>query len=205
MAFQGEYFIRRYGIQAVETAPPIRHMLTMGVPVGGGTGATRVASYDPWVSLYWLATGKTIGGTPMYSEKNRLTREEALRLWTAGSAWFSAEEETKGVIRQGQLADLADLSEDYFTVPEERIKGIEAVLTVLDGKVVYGAGELAPLAPPPLPISPGWSPTGRYGGYHHGPAASTTSPHGCSMHAHGQSRRAKRPRLRGLACDCFAF
>jgi hypothetical protein len=205
MAFQGEYFIRRYGIQAVETAPPIRQMLTMGVPVGGGTDATRVASYNPWVSLYWLATGKTVGGTPMYPEKNRLTREEALRLWTTGSAWFSAEEETKGVIRQGQLADLAVLSEDYFTVPEERIKGIESVLTVLGGKVVYGAGEFSPLAPPPLPISPDWSPSGRYGGYHHGPAPSTTSPHGCSMHAHGQSRRAKRQRLRGLACDCFAF
>jgi predicted amidohydrolase YtcJ len=205
MAFQGEYFIRRYGIQAVETAPPIRRMLKMGVPVGGGTDATRVASYNPWISLYWLATGKTVDGTPMYQESNRLTREEALRLWTKGSAWFSAEDGQKGEIREGQLADLVVLTEDYLTVTEEKIKGIESVLTVLGGKIVYGAKEFAPLAPPPLPFSPDWSPAGRYGGYYHGPAFSTTSHHGCLMHAHTQSNGAKSLRLRGLACDCFTF
>jgi hypothetical protein len=205
MAYQGEYFIRRYGIQAVEGTPPIRRMLAAGLPVGGGTDATRVASYNPWVSLYWLVSGRTVGGTPMYPEANRLSREEALRLWTAGSAWFSGEEEKKGAIREGQFADLAVLSEDFFTVPEERIKGIESVLTVLGGKVVYGAEEFGSLAPPPLPVSPDWSPAGRYGGYHRGPAASAAIPEGCACHSHRPVRSPKESRFWGLGCDCFAF
>jgi len=205
MAYQGEYFIRRYGIQAVEATPPIRRMLAAGLPVGGGTDATRVASYNPWVSLYWLVSGKTVGGTPMYPEANRLSREEALRLWTAGSAWFSGEEGEKGVLREEQFADLAVLSEDYFTVPEARIKGIESVLTVLGGKVVYGAEEFGSLAPPPLPVSPDWSPAGRFGGYYRGPAASAATHKGCACHRHGKVWSPKESRSRGIGCDCFAF
>ena len=97
-------------------------MLEMGVPVGAGTDATRVASYNPWVSLYWLVTGKTVGGLALYPETNRLERMEALRLYTVGSSWFSSDEGKKGSIVLGQLADLAVLSADYFAVPEEEIK-----------------------------------------------------------------------------------
>jgi hypothetical protein len=205
MAYQGEYFIWRYGIRAVEATPPIRRMLATGLPVGGGTDATRVASYNPWVSLYWLVSGKTVGGTAMYPENNRLTREEALRLWTAGSAWFSGEEKVKGRIAEGQFADMAVLSADYFKIPEEEIKGIESVLTVLGGRVVHGAGEFAPLAPPPLPVSPDWSPAGRYGGYYRGQATFAATQKGCACHSHGQVWSPKGSRFRGLGCDCFAF
>ena len=149
MAFQGEYFVERYGAKAAENAPPIRRMLEMGVPVGAGTDATRVASYNPFVSLYWLVTGKTVGGTPLYGEANRLDRTEALRLWTVGSAWFSGEDDKKGAIAPGQLADLAVLSGDYFSVPEEQIKRLESVLTIVGGKPVHAAGAFASLAPPP--------------------------------------------------------
>jgi hypothetical protein len=205
MAYQGEYFIRRYGTRAVEATPPIRRILAAGVPVGGGTDATRVASYNPWVSLYWLVSGKTVGGTPMYPENNRLSREEALRLWTAGSAWFSGEEEKKGVLRAGQFADLAVLSEDYFAIPEERIKGIESVLTVLGGKIVHGAGEFAPLAPPPLPFSPDWSPPGKFGGYRTTAAGGQAASCSCAGHRHGQVWLPTEGRLWNLGCDCFAF
>src|SRR5258705_7658382 len=78
MAFQGEYFVERYGSQQARRTPPIRRMLKMGVPVGAGTDATRVSSYNPYLSLYWLITGKTIGGLSVYPEENRLDREEAL-------------------------------------------------------------------------------------------------------------------------------
>src|SRR2546430_5288748 len=77
MAFQGEYFLERYGPKAAERTPPVRKMLEMGIPVGAGTDATRVASYNPWLSLYWLVAGKTIGGASLYPEANRLSREEA--------------------------------------------------------------------------------------------------------------------------------
>src|SRR5471032_1354754 len=156
--------MERYGKKAAERTPPVRRMLELGIPVGAGTDATRVASYNPWVSLYWMVAGKTVGGTTLYPETNRLDRMEALRRYTLGSAWFSGEEDKKGAIVQGNLADLAVLSSDYFSVPEEEIKGIESVLTLVGGKVVYGAGEFVKLAPPPLPVLPDWSPVKVYGG-----------------------------------------
>ena len=143
MAYQGEYFIDRYGKQAAERTPPIRKMLEMGIPVGAGTDATRVASYNPWVSLYWMVTGKTLGGVAMYPDKNVLTREEALRLYTQGSSWFSGENGSKGAIAEGRLADMVALSDDYFAVSEEQIKGIESVLTIVGGKVVYARDEFS--------------------------------------------------------------
>src|SRR3977135_2408332 len=87
MAFQGEYFVERYGAKAAERTPPIKRMLQAGVPVGAGTDATRVASYNPWVSLSWLVTGKTLGGLALYPTANRLDREEALRLWAEANTW----------------------------------------------------------------------------------------------------------------------
>ncbi len=167
MAYQGDSFIARYGEGAAEGSPPIRKMLDAGIPVGAGTDATRVASYNPWISLYWLVTGKTVGGTTLYSEKNRFDRNEALKLYTTGSAWFSNEETLKGSIEVGKFADLAVLSADYFSVQEDQIKGIESLLTIVGGKVGYGAGEFERLAPPPIPVSPSWSPVAKFGGFTH--------------------------------------
>src|SRR5262249_33564991 len=109
MAFQGEYFIERYGEEQTRRTPPIRRMLVSGIPVGAGTDATRVSSYNPYLSLYWLVTGKTVGGVQLYPEENRFDRGEALRLYTEGSAWFSSEENRKGALTPGQLGDLAVL------------------------------------------------------------------------------------------------
>jgi len=158
LAFQGERFVERYGAKAASAAPPIRRMLEMGIPVGAGTDATRVASYNPFVSLYWLVSGNTLGGLNLYQSANRMDRMEALRLWTSGSAWFSAEELEKGAVKPGYLADFAALSADYFSVPEVDIKGLESVLTVVGGKVAHASGPFASLAPPDIAVSPGWSP-----------------------------------------------
>ena len=165
MAFQGEYFVDRYGAKQAQRTPPIRRMLELGVPVGAGTDATRVSSYNPFVALYWLITGKTVGGTALYPEGNRLDRLEALRLYTVGSSWFSSEEGKKGALAPGQLADLSVLSADYFSIPEEQIKHLESVLTIVGGRIVFAAGEFEPLGPPPLPVSPDWSPVKTHGGY----------------------------------------
>jgi hypothetical protein len=171
-----------------------------------------VASHNPFVSLYWLVSGKTVGGTPLYPEANRLDRAEALRRYTVGSAWFSGEEGTKGTVEVDKLADLAVLSADYFSVPEEEIKGIESVLTVVGGKVVYGAGEFKRLAPPPLPVSPGWSPVGVSSGYHQPrPALAHQCAHTSLLHQllHALAEKtrglAARPGPVGLPCECFAF
>jgi predicted amidohydrolase YtcJ len=159
MAFQGEYFIERYGAAAARAAPPITRMLSAGIPVGAGTDATRVASYNPWVSLAWLVTGKTVGGTSLYPPANLLDRERALRLWTEANAWFSSDVGNRGAIREGQLADLAVLSEDYFRVPDEEISSLSSVLTMVGGRIVHADAEYRDRSPPlPAPM-PDWSPS----------------------------------------------
>jgi predicted amidohydrolase YtcJ len=203
MAFQGEYFAARYGREAAQRTPPLRRILDAGVPLGAGTDATRVASYDPWLCLYWLVSGRTLGGAALYPEANRLERSEALRLWTEGSSWFSSEEEKKGAIAPGRYADLAVLSKDFFSVPEAEIQGIESLLTVVGGRVVHGAGAFAPLAPALPPASPDWSPARPA----HGPApsgsaapAALRASHPCAsgaVHRHGHD-----PGWGRAGCDC---
>src|SRR5262245_60125958 len=195
MAYQGEDFAKRYGKEMTAEAPPIKRILAAGVPLGAGTDATRVASYNPWVSLYWLVTGKTIAGTTMYPKENRLDRSAALRLWTEANTWFSNEEGKKGAIKVGQLADLAVLSADYMTVPEAQIRDLVSELTLLGGNVVYGAGPFSKLAPPLPPASPDWSPVARFGGYYrrNGKSAGTAAkvaalPTGPSCAVHGSRR-----------------
>jgi predicted amidohydrolase YtcJ len=207
MAFQGEYFVNRYGADAARRTPPIRRMLDLGCPVGAGTDATRVASFNPFVSLYWLVTGKTVGGLELYPEENRMTREEALRLYTQGSSWFSTEDGAKGGLYEGQMADFAVLTDDYFKIPAEEIKHLESQLTVVGGEVVHASHDFQFLAPPPLPAAQDWAPTAYYGGYH--PATEVQeSPlvHSCQGHTHHNSRRHKLGEaIWGLGCDCFAF
>ncbi len=164
MHFQGEAYWKRYGEQTRQM-PPIRKMLDMKLPVGLGTDGTRVSSYNPWPSLYWAVTGKTAGGMPIWQDKDVPTRYEALQLMTTGSAWMSGEEQVKGKLQAGQYADFVVLPQDYFTVDAEKIKRLESLLTVVNGKVVYGAGSYAPLAPQLPPVSPAWSPVAAYGGY----------------------------------------
>jgi len=215
MAFQGEYFVERYGAQQARRSPPIRRMLEMGVPVGAGTDATRVSSYNPFLSLYWLVTGKTIGGLGLYSNDNLMTRAEALKLYTLGSSWFSSENGKKGALMAGQLADLAVLSADYFSIPDEEIKRLESVLTIVGGKVVYAVGEFAKLAPPALPVSPDWSPVKTYGGYAHNQEGATAGVSACravEAHNHTPANVHKSHRevwgergLWSLGCDCFAW
>ncbi|MGH6960780.1 MAG: amidohydrolase family protein, partial [Dongiaceae bacterium] len=215
MAFQGEYFVERYGARAAETTPPIRRMLAMGLPVGAETDATRVASHNPWVVLRWLVTGRTVGGLSLYPAANRLDRTTALRLYTQGSAWFSGEDHSKGAIAPGQFADLTVLSADYFSVPETEIGDIVSMLTIVGGKPVHGTGEFKDLAPPLPPASPDWTPVNHYGGQRR--AAAIDLPpvlaRGCGVHRHAHAAAHPAPvqsaDIAGfwgaLGCSCFAF
>ena len=108
--------------------------------VGAGTDAHRVASYNPFVALQWMLDGKTVGGTPLRWEEETPSRQEALRLYTSGSAWFDRSDDRRGSLEAGRLADLAVLSKDYLTVPVGEIGAIESLLTMVGGKVVYAAG-----------------------------------------------------------------
>ncbi|MBV8453308.1 MAG: amidohydrolase, partial [Deltaproteobacteria bacterium] len=205
MAFQGEHFVDRYGAQQAQRTPPIRRMLDLGVPVGAGTDATRVSSYNPFVSLYWLITGRTVGGMGLYPEGNRLDRAEALQLYTVGSSWFSSENAKKGALVPGQLADLSVLSADYFAIPEEEIKQLESVLTIVGGKIVYANDPFARLSPLPLPVSPDWSPVKEYGGYFRPSTAQVREPRSMK---HASVPRWKLWHQRhwwDFGCDCFAY
>lgn len=166
IAYQGEYFVERYGAGAAEATPPVKRMLEKGVNVSAGTDATRVASYNPWVSLSWLITGKTVGGLRLTPQRNCLDRETALRMWTENVTWFSNEQGKKGRIAVGQLADLVVPDRDFFACPESDIADTSSLLTLVGGKVVWGAGEFSAhdeAAPPPA--MPDWSPTRLFGGY----------------------------------------
>jgi predicted amidohydrolase YtcJ len=166
MAYQGEYFVERYGPGAAEATPPVRRIMEAGVRVSAGTDATRVASYNPWVCLAWLVTGKTIGGLRIHAERNCLDRETALRMWTENVTWFSNEVGLKGRIAVGQLADLIVPDRDYFTCAQDEIADMTSDLTMVGGKVVYADGAFARFdesAPPPA--VPDWSPVRRFGGY----------------------------------------
>ena len=166
MMFQAKPFIDRYGRQAARYAPPVRQMLATGMTVGAGTDATRVASYNPWVALYWLTVGKAIGGTQLYAADNLVDRATALAMYTVSGAVLSGESEQKGTIAVGKYADLALLSADYFTVPAEQIPHIESVLTIAGGRIVYADDEHEGFAAPLPPIAPAWSPVAHYGGYY---------------------------------------
>lgn len=157
-AFHGEYGAANYGNDMLATAPPLGEMLQLGIPVGAGTDGTRDTTYNPWVCIQWLVTGKTVGGHPGRSAANLVDVRTALRLYTKGSAWFSHEEDVKGTLAVGQLADFAVLSQDVMDVAPEKLRDTQALLTVVGGRPVFGQHEFAALAPPAIAASPVWSP-----------------------------------------------
>ncbi|MFF5436525.1 amidohydrolase [Streptomyces achromogenes] len=171
LSFQGEAFLRRYGPGAAADAPPLRAMLDRGLTVAAGTDATRVSSYNPWVALHWLVSGRTVGDLTLRPPANRVDRQCALTMFTRAGAVLTGEDEVKGVLRPGCYADLAMLSEDYFTVPEPEIRHIESLLTVTGGRIVYAAGTYEGLDEELPPVSPAWSPVAHFGGYQASPPA----------------------------------
>src|SRR5216684_253975 len=197
MAYQGEYFVELYGLGAAEATPPVARMLEKGVKLSAGTDATRVASYNPWVSLAWLVTGRTVGGLRIYPQRNCLDRETALRLWTENVTWFSNEEGKKGRIEAGQLADLIVPDRDYFACPEQDIADTVAELTIVGGRIVYASGPFADFDTPLPPATPDWSPVRRFGGYgawgaEGAPLQRTAAQlcacaNGCGLHGHAHA------------------
>lgn len=164
IAFQEKAFLDRYGASAAEEAPPISRILAQGVPIGAGTDMSRVSSYNPWACISWLVSGKGMGGSQLLNGRNRLSRENALKVW-CDNAWFSREEGKKGRIAPGQLADCVLLNQDYFKVPESEISLLESNLTIVDGRITYAAGPHASLDPTLPALDPSWSPVNHYPSY----------------------------------------
>ena len=216
MAFQGEYFVERYGAKAAEATPPIKRMLAEGVPVGAGTDATRVSSYNPWTSLYWMVSGRTVGGLELHSEG--LSRQTALELFTHGSAWFSSEQGKKGLIKVGQLADLAALSADFF---QRRRRSDQVDRIGVDRGRRQGGVRRRSISKNSgrrqVPVLPDWSPVVKVPGHWRPTSPMQAQVHHCSgpcavhSHSHERARLSNAPVSDfagfwgAFGCSCFAF
>lgn len=137
--FMGDDYLNIMGKNIARSAPPLNTGLKNGLVIAAGTDAHRVSPYNPFVSLEWLVNGKSISGTIIRGEKESVSREHALRMYTQGSAWLTFDEKKLGSLEPGKLADLVVLSEDYMTVDEDDISEIVSLLTMVDGKVMYTA------------------------------------------------------------------
>ncbi len=200
MSLDGEAFLHKYGAQLAADAPPIKRIREMGIPLACGTDANRATSYNPWIGVHWLLTGKTLGGAKLQGDHNLLERADALRLYTTGGAWMSSEESSKGTLEAGKLADLVILSQDYFSIPVDQVKDLESVLTMVGGKVVYGTGPYTNLDAPPPPSLPDWLPVRHYGGYHRNAAGAAPA-----LAGHGHSTIIGDGGAWSFECPCGAF
>jgi predicted amidohydrolase YtcJ len=136
MYFNGDATIRQRG-PAARRIPPLETARKLGVVIGAGTDAHRVASYNPFTCLQWILDGKTVERISMRAAEEIPTRADALRMYTSGSAWFAHADDRRGSLEVGRLADLAVLTKDYMAVPVEQIGTIESMLTMVGGKTVY--------------------------------------------------------------------
>ena len=122
--------------------PPVRMILASGIHVGAGSDSAQISTLNPWNMIYYLVTGIDAAGRPTNADQT-ISRERALRLYTADNGWFLKEEDKLGSIEPGKLADLVVLSGDYFdakAVPDSELRQLHSVLTVVGGKVVYREG-----------------------------------------------------------------
>jgi hypothetical protein len=165
MALHGDGFIKVHGREKALMTPRLRELVDSGVPLAMTTDAFRAATFNPWVGISWMVTGKSVSGSEVLAANNRLSRVEALRLFTSGPAWFMNTETEMGMIAPGHLADFALLDRDYFKVADDQLRHISSVLTVMDGRVVFGAQEYRALTPALPAVLPAWSPIPHFGGY----------------------------------------
>lgn len=166
MALHGDGFIKTHGRAKALMTPRLRELVDSGIPLAMTTDAFRAATFNPWVGISWMVSGKSVSGSEVLAANNRLSRVEAIRLFTSGAAWFMNTEAETGMIAPGFLADFALLDRDYFAVPEDQIDDVSSVLTVMDGRVVFGAQDYGALTPALPEILPAWSPVKYFGGYH---------------------------------------
>jgi predicted amidohydrolase YtcJ len=146
--FGGERLQREVGVEKARGLPPIATALKLGLTVAGGTDAHRVSSYNPFVSLQWYLDGTTIGGVKTRDDAEAPSRRQALEMYTRNTAFMANEDDRRGTLEVGKLADLAVLSADYLTAPVKEVGKIRSLLTMVGGKVVYAAEPFTNVAAP---------------------------------------------------------
>ncbi len=128
-----------------KAGPPFRTLLASGIRMGAGTDGGVVGPLNPWLSIYYMVTGKDAGGEVIIPGE-QIGRKDALRLYTASNAWFNFEENELGSIETGKLADLVVLDRPYLTIDDEEIKQMKPVLTMVGGRVVHARAPYEALA-----------------------------------------------------------
>ena len=136
VAVQNHYYHGSFALGDI--GPPYRLILDSGAHMSAGSDG---GPFSPWVSIYHMTTGMTSYGDPILADQ-AITRMEALRAWTLGSAWDAHSEEDLGSIEPGKLADIVVLSDDYLTVPDEELRDLKSVLTLIGGDIVYSDGSV---------------------------------------------------------------
>jgi predicted amidohydrolase YtcJ len=189
MSLDGEAYVSKWGLESSEDAPAFGRIKQLGIPYALGTDGNRAASHNPWTGVEWLVTGRTQGGFKHQHDRNVLSREEALRAYSAAGAWISGEEDKKGTLSVGKWADLAILAEDYMTVPANRISQMQSMLTMVGGKVVYATAGYEKLAPPALQVTPSWLPIGNFASFSRLSSVEDKDPTGFK-HAHAMIEEA---------------
>jgi len=119
--------------------PPLRMIVDSGVRVGAGSDSAQISTLNPWNMIYYMVTGKNVAGR-LVNNGQQITREEAIRLYTVNNGWFLKEEDSLGSIEEGKFGDVVVLNGDYFNpsqVPDESIRQLQSVLTIVNGRVVH--------------------------------------------------------------------
>jgi predicted amidohydrolase YtcJ len=140
MYYRTSFFKKKYGLEQLNAMPLISKALAMDIAVGGGTDAHRVMSFNPFIALQWMIDGRSVDGQTTRIPNHLLSRIDALKIYTKGSAWFINAEDMRGELAVGKFADLAVLNSDYYSIPTDQIKDIESLLTIVGGNIVYQSG-----------------------------------------------------------------
>lgn len=143
--FEGPAIREANGDAVAMASPPTRLALQKGLMVAGGTDSTRIGVVNVWRAIQYHVTGRSVGGAVQRRADYLLTRDEALKLYTANAAWVTADENTRGTLAAGKLADMAVLNAPFMRMPAEQIHTLRSVMTMVDGKVVFE--DLKPKAP----------------------------------------------------------
>jgi hypothetical protein len=144
---KGGDYVERWGRQEAADAQPIAGLRARGIPIGAGSDATRANWYSPWASIAWFVTGTSIDGAGVRSPEHLMSREQALRAYSADAAWFTGEDGHRGKLLPGYDADLVVPSLDPFACADGELAGIRSDLTIMNGRVTWAAAAFSEGAP----------------------------------------------------------
>lgn len=143
LVLKGADYVDAWGEGTTSNAPPIGDLRELGIPIGGGTDATRANWFSPWSAIWWLVTGGTLDGAGTRAERHRISPEAAVAAYTRDAAWFTGEQSHRGRLLPGYDADLCVPTLDPFACSGDELRNILSDLTIMGGRITHGSGDLA--------------------------------------------------------------